>query len=85
MDGMHFDSTRMTGSQIVGETRKLPEEDEAEVADRIDCLGRDDVFRAVEAAWQQEIHRRIADLESGRTQGIPLEETLAKARAITDL
>lgn len=79
---MHFDSTRMTGHQIVGETRELPEE--AEVADRIDCVEYDDMVQAVEAAWHEEIHRRIADLESGRTQGIPLEETLAKARAITD-
>lgn len=35
-----------------------------------------------EAAWHEEIHRRITDLESGRIQGIPLEETLAKARMI---
>jgi putative addiction module component (TIGR02574 family) len=33
-----------------------------------------------EAAWSEEIHRRITDLETGRVQGIPLEETLAKAR-----
>ena len=33
-------------------------------------------------AWYGEIHRRIADLESGRVQGIPLEETLASMRAI---
>jgi putative addiction module component (TIGR02574 family) len=38
---------------------------------------------AVDKAWHEEIGRRIADLESGKVQGIPLEETLAKARKIT--
>jgi len=28
-------------------------------------------------------NRRIADLETGKVKGIPLEETLAKARKIT--
>lgn len=79
---MHSDSMRMTVNQGFGGAPELPEE--AEVADCIDCVEHDDMFRAVEPAWQEEIHRRIADLESGRTQGIPLEETLAKARAITD-
>jgi hypothetical protein len=31
----------------------------------------------------QGIERRISDMESGKVQGIPLEETLAKARKIT--
>lgn len=39
---------------------------------------------AVEAVWYEEINRRITDLESGRVQGIPIEETLAKARAIVE-
>ena len=77
---MHSEYMRM--NKIVAGTRELPKEDE--IADRIDCVDYDDMLRAVEAAWREEIHRRIADLESGRTQGIPLEETLTKARAITD-
>ena len=43
--------------------------------------GEVDAF--VDKAWQDEPRRRIADMESGRVQGIPLEETLAKARKIT--
>jgi len=38
---------------------------------------------SVDKAWQDETRRRIADMESGRVQGAPLEETLAKARKIT--
>jgi hypothetical protein len=33
--------------------------------------------------WNEETRRRIADMESGKVQGIPLEETLAKARKFT--
>jgi len=38
---------------------------------------------SIDRAWQEETRRRIADMESGKVQGIPLEETLAKARKIT--
>ena len=74
----------MTIDQIVDETRKWPDEDVAELVDRIYRVKYGDVPPLVEAAWHEEIHRRIADLESGRVQGIPLEKTLAKARAIID-
>lgn len=48
----------------------------------IDQVG--DQTQDVESAWREEIDRRIAELESDLVQGIPLEETLAKARAIAD-
>ena len=38
---------------------------------------------SVDKAWLDETRRRIADMESGKVQGILLEETLAKARKIT--
>jgi len=42
-----------------------------------------EVDPSVDEAWHEETRRRIADMESGKVQGIPLEETLAKARKIT--
>ena len=33
-------------------------------------------------AWDEEIERRIADLDSGKTVGIPFEEVLAEIRAM---
>jgi putative addiction module component (TIGR02574 family) len=42
-----------------------------------------DADPAVERAWHDEIQRRVADMESGNVQGIPLEETLARARNIS--
>ena len=74
----------MTIDEIVDETREWPEEDVAELVDRIYRVKYGDIPPPVEMAWHEEIHRRIADLEIGRVQSIPLEETLAKARAIVD-
>jgi putative addiction module component (TIGR02574 family) len=72
----------LTMDQIVEETRQWPEDAVADLVDRIFRAKYGDAPQSVEAAWHDEIHRRIADLESGRVQGVPLEETLAKARAI---
>jgi len=32
-------------------------------------------------AWEEEISRRIADFEAGRTKGVPAEEVFAKIHA----
>jgi putative addiction module component (TIGR02574 family) len=44
----------------------LPEEDDAEV----------------EAAWEKEIGRRVAEIEAGTAKLIPAEEVFAKARKL---
>jgi putative addiction module component (TIGR02574 family) len=33
-----------------------------------------------EAAWVEEINRRLEDLRSGRTQGVPAEEVMRRMR-----
>jgi hypothetical protein len=38
---------------------------------------------AVTARRHYEIQRRVADMESGKVRGIPLEETLARARTVS--
>lgn len=38
--------------------------------------------REVEAAWQVEIQRRLAEYDRGEVQGIDAEEVFAKARAV---
>jgi putative addiction module component (TIGR02574 family) len=35
-------------------------------------------------AWEEEIARRIADHEAGRTKGIPADEVFARTRALLD-
>ena len=56
----------------------LSAKDRAELAQRLlSSLDRDP---EVEAAWNEEIRERVADLESGRVATIPAEEVFAKAR-----
>ena len=35
---------------------------------------------AIARAWDEEIERRIADLESGKTKGVPAEQVFAEIR-----
>jgi putative addiction module component (TIGR02574 family) len=54
---------------------KLPEEARAELAQRLlDSLGSFFADPETEAAWADEIKRRIEDVKSGREKAIPLEE-----------
>ena len=74
---------QLSADQIVEETSDWPEDAVADLVDRILRAKYREVDPSVDKAWQDETLRRIADMESGRVQGIPLDETLAKARKIT--
>ncbi len=41
-----------------------------------------DTPEAIARAWNEEIERRIADLEAGKTEGIPAEQVFAEIRAL---
>lgn len=63
----------------------LPErERSALVARLLDSLesGFDDSPDAVARAWDEEIARRIADCDAGRTQGIPLDQVQAEIQLL---
>jgi hypothetical protein len=72
----------MTIEQIVEETKQLPSDVVVDLVDRIMLakFGADDPVN--DAALRRTAQRRLAELESGCVKGVPLEETLAKARAI---
>lgn len=72
----------LTLDQIVEEASQWPEDVVAELMDRIMIARHGGIDPGIDTTWRAEIHRRIEDLESGRVQGVPLEETLAKAQAI---
>ncbi len=75
----------ITLDQIVEETRELPAEVVAELIDRIMLARHGGVAPSIASAWKAETDRRIAEIESGKIQGIPLEESLARARKIAGL
>lgn len=75
----------ITLDQIVEETRELPPETVAELIDRIMVARHGGMDLSVAAAWRNETGRRIADIETGKVNGVPLEESLARARKIAGL
>jgi putative addiction module component len=74
---------RLSADQIVEQTSDWPEDALADLIDRILRAKYGDVDPLVDRGWHEETQRRIADMESGKVQGIPLEETLEKARKIS--
>jgi putative addiction module component (TIGR02574 family) len=75
----------ITLDQIVEETREMPGEVVAELIDRIQSARHGGMEPSVAEAWKTETDRRIAEIESGKIQGIPLEDSLARARKIAGL
>ena len=75
----------ITLDQIVEETREMPGEVVAELIDRIVRARHGGIEPSVAEAWKTETDRRIAEIESGNIKGIPLEDSLARARKIAGL
>ena len=75
----------MTLNQIVEETRQLPTDVVAELIDRILLARHGGIEPEVQAAWKTEIDRRMAEIQEGKVQGIPVEESLARIRKIVGL
>ena len=79
---MQTQEMQLSADQIVEETSDWPEDAVADLVDRILRAKYGDVDPSIDKAWQDETRRRIADIDGGKVAGIPLEETLAKARKI---
>jgi hypothetical protein len=71
--------------EIVEETRGLPVEVVAELIDRIMVARHGGIEPSVAESWKTETGRRIVEIESGKVKGVPLEDSLARARKIAGL
>ena len=71
--------------QIVEETREMPPEVVADLIDHIMVARHGGIEPAVHQSWKKEIDRRIEEIETGKVKGVPLEESLDRARKIADL
>ena len=73
----------ITLEQIVEETRHWPPEKVGELVGRLtEELHTSDPD--TEAAWKEEIGRRIEEIQTGKVQGIPAEEVFEKAKRILE-
>jgi putative addiction module component (TIGR02574 family) len=70
----------MDSKQILLEALRLPETERAALAgELIDSL-ETEIDADAEAAWSQEIHRRVEELNAGRAQTIPWAEARRRIR-----
>ena len=76
--------TMMPTPQEIVETQamKLSPTERADLADKLwlSVHSRDEV----DAAWEEEIARRIEALDAGRTESIPYEQVMAELRALIE-
>ena len=68
-----------TLEKLAAEAMKLSPPDRADLADLLWVSVEPEADIA--AAWNEEIQRRIDDLEAGRTEAIPAEQVFAEVRA----
>ena len=54
-------------------------------SDRILVARHGGIEPEVETAWKTEIQRRVAEIEAGKAQGIPVEDSLARIRNLAGL
>jgi hypothetical protein len=75
----------ITLDEIVEETREMPGDVVAELIDRIMLARHGGVEPSIASAWKMESDRRIAEIESGQVEGVPMEASLARARKLAGL
>ena len=63
--------------------RRLPLKARQQVVERLNAeLWPSGFSREVETVWADTVKRRLDDLDSGRVQGVPAEQVLARARRL---
>jgi putative addiction module component (TIGR02574 family) len=69
-----------TLTEVTEDAAELPEPDRLKLARILLELSESDLNAAtdVQDAWDKEIERRLFELRSGRTKGVPLEEVKKK-------
>lgn len=70
--------------EIEAQALQLPLKERSELAHRllVSLDGEpEDSPEAIAQAWDEEIARRVADMDAGRTKWIPADEVMAKLRA----
>ncbi|HEX6749643.1 MAG TPA: addiction module protein [Longimicrobium sp.] len=70
----------LTADEIAAQALSLPRPEREHVAEALLASLR--VDPVVEAAWTEEIRRRIRDIDSGKTTLIPAEEVLKEVEEL---
>jgi putative addiction module component (TIGR02574 family) len=70
----------MSIDEIEAAALELPEDEIDELIDRL-AVHRE-MDPEIERSWKEEVDRRLAEVDAGTVELIPIEETLAKMRAL---
>ena len=70
----------MTREQLEVEALNLPRDERARLAEAL--ISSLDEEAEIELAWQQEIRRRVAELDAGTVETIPAEQVFAELDAL---
>jgi len=65
---------------IMATAMKLPERERVRLAQELIASLDEEIEPDVEALWLAEAERRLEELRSGKTEGVPAEEAFARAR-----
>jgi hypothetical protein len=68
-------------TELSQRARELVPEDRARLAEELLASLEGDLEPAVDAAWDEELRKRIAEVESGAVSLLPGAETLARLKA----
>lgn len=68
-------------AELFREASQLPEEDRVELAGRLLESLDGEPAEGVEAAWAEEVERRVRQIDSGEVKTIPWEEVRAHLHA----
>jgi putative addiction module component (TIGR02574 family) len=73
-----------TAAELLEEARKLPRHQQRWIGhELLEEEEETDSPEEIEAAWADEVERRLNEIDSGKVKMIPLEEVLAEMYATT--
>lgn len=72
-----------TKDSILTQALTLPEEQRVEIADQLYQSIHGPVDPEVEAAWEEEIARRLKEIDEGRVEMMPWEQVRDELRRMT--
>jgi putative addiction module component (TIGR02574 family) len=70
----------MNTSTLEKQLTSLPREERARLRDLLDASLGGEQTAEIAAAWSQEASRRLEELRSGKVAGVPVSESLSRAR-----
>jgi putative addiction module component (TIGR02574 family) len=68
-------------AELEAQAMKLSPQERLRLADHLLASLTEEASEEIDAAWAEELERRMADIESGRVPTVSLEDALRSARA----